>query len=153
MYFIVFLFVLAGVAGHREVEILIKSESWFLWMTWLKFWKNIKVFGKEIKNTDSFHFMVGLFWLLVVSFILLQSIWVYLYADMFIEIWFLLIASGLPWMIISVILNIVIYWQTYMWFRNFFMHVAFMNSGSRQWKYVFPLIDLFDKYKKVKGKK
>jgi len=94
--------------------------------------------------------MNGLWWFLVILFIITEVIWFYLFQDFFIEVWVFIISREIWWVIASVILNVVIYWQTYMWFRNVSMHIIFMKPKHRQWKYIFPLVDLYDK---LKGKK
>ena len=136
MYFIIFLFVLAHVGAYRESERLVERGSWKDWMFWIVFWKDD--FWK-IKNTKSMKFMNGLRWLLVFAFIVLEVIWVYLTGDLLIEVWFLLL--GRQWFLValSVILNIMIYWQTYMWFRNIGMLVTFRKNKFREWKYILPV--------------
>ena len=56
------LIILLGfIAGYRETEILIKTGKWVKEGSWIPIWETtFKIFGITIK-TDSFHFMVGAF--------------------------------------------------------------------------------------------
>ena len=126
---------LSFIAAYREVEILIKNGSWIPECTWIIFWGNL--FG--IKNTDSFHSMWGLWWLLVTALIVMEGLWFYLFDDLFIQLLLFIIGRAWYWVTLSAILNIVIYWQYYMWMRNIAMHIVYMRNGFKKLQYINPI--------------
>jgi hypothetical protein len=141
MITIMYWFLMASVSAHREVEILIDGGHWNIGMTWLKFW------GKDWTGTkrlfNSFHAMWGLWWAMIVFYIVTQAIWYYLYGQPLMEMWLLIIGKEIGWALLSVGLNILIYWQMYMYFRNINMHIVFMNPKYMRLSVLLPI--KFDK--------
>jgi hypothetical protein len=127
--------ILAFISAYRETEILIERGSWSPEVTWILFWENL--FG--IKNTDSFHFMWGLWWFLITALIVMEGLWFYLYGKLFIQLHLFIIGREWYWVALSAILNIIIYWQLYMWMRNVAMHIVFMKKDHRRWEYISPV--------------
>jgi hypothetical protein len=141
MITIIYWFLMASVSAHREVEILVDTGSWNLAMTWLKFWGKDWTGNKRLFN--SFHSMWGLWWAMIVFYIVAQAIWYYLYGQPMIEIWLLIIGKEIGWALLSVGINILIYWQMYMYFRNINMHIVFMKPKYMRWSVLLPI--KFDK--------
>lgn len=129
------IFLLAHIAAYREVEILIRDGSWPLVKANIPFWENIL----GIKNTDSFHFMQGLYWLIIVLFLVLEGYWFYVYEKLLIPLHLLLLGDTLFLIILSALLTILIYWQSYMYFRNIGMHISFISKQYREWRYLSPI--------------
>lgn len=141
MITIIYWFLMASVSAYREVEILTDRGSWHLGMTWLKFWGKDWIGWKRLFN--SFHFMWGLWWAMITLLFVMNGIWYYLYAQPFMEIWLLIIGRAWYWVLLSAILDIVIYWQMYMYFRNINMHIVFMKPSYMRLGVLLPI--KFDK--------
>lgn len=141
MITILYWFLMASVSAYRETEILVDRGSWTKTMTWIIFW------GKEWTGTkrlfDSFHFMWGLWWAMITTYFVMNGIWFYLYAQPFMEMWLLIIGREWYWVLLSAGINIVIYWQMYMYFRNINMHIVFMTPSNMRWNVLLPI--KFDK--------
>jgi len=136
MILIIYNFILAAVSAFREIEILIERGSWNSDITWLKFWKT-KLFN--IPNTDSFHFAWGLWWLLIVVAIVFNGIWVYLFGEFPVHFYLIIFGKSFWFIILSVIINSILYWQMYMYFRNVCMHIVFMKKDSMRLSYLSPI--------------
>ncbi len=141
MITIIYWFLMSAVSAYREVEILRYDGSWTQEMTWLIFW------GREWTGTkrlfNSFHFMWGLWWLVITVYFVMQAMWYYLFSQPFMEVWLLIISREWYWILVSAILNIIIYWQMYMYFRNINMHITFMKSKFMRLGVLLPI--KFDK--------
>ena len=103
-----YLFLFAGLKGYRECQILVDRGSWREEMFWIPFWTTD--WQSIWKNFDSFHFIEGLFALVMVSAFTNGKKYQWWY--------------------------IPIFWLVYYHFRNLFIHIIYRTEEVRQWDYL-----------------
>ncbi len=129
----VYLTLNAYVAGYREVEALVRDDSWLRKWFRIKFW-----YGKW--NLDSYHFMGGLRKLLDIFVVLIQAYWLVANGKLLVQVFFFIdvLVSDVFWGLAIAIAHIPLYWWFWYYQRNIFMHIISKKKEYRQWKYLNP---------------
>ena len=124
---VLFLTFNAYIAGYREVEALVRDDSWLRKWFRIKFW-----YGKW--NLDSYHFMGGLRWLLMVSAVLTEAYWLVVSGELLVQVFFFVdvLASDVIWGLVIAIAHIPLYWWFWYYQRNIFMHVISRKKEYRK---------------------
>lgn len=115
----ILIIILGLISGYRECQILVETGRWNIpGYLWIPFWDTtFKIFGITVK-IDSFHFMVGLFTLLMSYIMIYHSVPIY-------------------W---DKIIFIPIYWSIYFYSRNQMMHIIAPVWTYKRWWFIVPII-------------